>query len=225
MNIKDKKNFSMSIVLLGDFQPGMFQPLWFLDNGVITKAEYEAIIKNTGKTFVVNNAITSFETDIISFSVGQKRFQFLGKKEPFEKVIDSFKKVFDSLSTIPINAYGINFFFHLAVDNYKEMKTIGTLLAPRKYWESLYDTETQEDGLISMTMRKTTEYGCLNISIESSNAIKPGIFLNFNFHHSKKESSFVVGEIEEKLENQYKEYNSQVTKISDNIFEKINEYK
>ena len=223
MNTQERKYNSMSIVLLGDFQPAMFHPSWFLKNEVITKAEYDSIINSESNQLIASNAITQFETSMTSFSIEQKRLQLIGKKEPFEKCIDSFKKMFDSLTAIPIQAYGLNYFFHLKATK-EEMDIIGKNLAPRKYWTSVFDESENNDprnGLVSMTMRVVKDFGLLNVRIESSNRIQ-GIYFDYNFHNVQSNSeSFSVSDIIDTIDNQYNAFSSIVNDTTRSIIGKV----
>lgn len=227
MNSRDKKYYQMSIVLLGDFQPAMFQPYWFKDNGIINESEFEAITSNSAGQMLLSNIITQFETGTTAFRIEQKRFQIIGKTEPFEKTIDSFRKIFESLSSITVTAYGINYYFHLKADSKKELEEIGKRLAPRSYWGSLFDdsvdSANSKSGLVSITMRKIESFGYLNLTIETSNRIDTGgIFMNFNFHHVKEDSnSFIVAEVMDEIENQDMQYKDVVSKLTEEIVNEV----
>ena len=223
MNTENKKYKTMSIVLVGDFQPNMFQPYWFLQNEIITRSEYESILNNKDNEMLISNGLASFETGILGFRITQERFQIIGKNEPFEKVIDAFKKIFDDLSTISVKAYGINFTFHIESDE-KEMETLGKNLAPRRYWDSLWNKSSikddKESGLLSIVMRKKETFGEINISLESSKLIR-GIFMNFNFHHINVDNKpFRVADIETDLDQKYETYRKKVHDFTEDLISK-----
>ena len=226
MNSNNKIYYQCTLVLVGDFQPAMFQPLWFFKNKVITETEYNAIISSKNNELIVNNSLTQFETDLLSFQINQKRFQILGKKEPFEGVVDAFKNIFNSLSTIPLKAYGINYTFHLEAEDERELERIGKRLAPREYWSSiLSEDEDNQSGLVSLTMRKSVDYGQINITIESSKQVR-GIYFNYNFHHSVVEGydSFSTGDIERFIEEQSLDHKKTAFAITKDIVERITRY-
>lgn len=225
MNTSDKKYYQIVLVLVGDFQPAMFQPLWMKKIGVISDKEYESIISNQKRQLIVNTSLTEYETDLLSFHIDQKRFQIMGKKEPFEVIIDAFKKIFDSLSSIPLIAYGLNYNFHIEADDKRELQRFGKRLAPWNYWDSLLDEDDNESGLISMTMRKMVDYGQINVTVESSTMVK-GVYFGLNFHHSKVTGldSFSVGDIEKEIEKQFKDHESRTSLIVDDLVNKVVRY-
>lgn len=222
MKTQEKKYYSMSIVLLGDFQPAMFHPRWFFDNEIITEAEYNHIINNDSNQMISSNAITQFETDDLSFSVEQKRLQIIGKKEPFEKCIDAFKRMFDSLTAIPIQAYGMNYFFHLKASK-EEMEFFGKRLAPRQFWSSVFDEngDDPKNGLVSMTMRAVKTFGLLNVKVESSNRIA-GVYFDYNFHNVQENNEpFSVSDIIDGIDDQEELFSNLVNDMTNSIVEKV----
>ena len=223
MNTENKKYETMSIVLVGDFQPNMFQPYWFLQNEIITQNEYDSILNNKDSEMLITSGLSSFETGILGFRITQDRFQIIGKNEPFEKAIDAFKKTFDNLSTFSVKVYGINFTFHLESDE-KEMETLGKNLAPRSYWESLWNKSSiqndKNSGLLSMAIRKKETFGEINVSIESSKLVR-GVFLNFNFHHINADNQpFCVADIETDLDQKYEAYRKKVYDFTEDLISK-----
>ena len=131
MTNNEKKDYMSSIVLIGKFQPGMFHPFWFWKNDVITEDECKKITNDSEHPFVISNNISNFQTDKYNFRIMQDRFEIILNTKPYELIIDTFKKIFGSLSTIPITAYGLNFTFRLEYDA-NTMQRIGKKLAPRK---------------------------------------------------------------------------------------------
>ena len=224
----EKKDFMVSIVLIGKFQPGMFHPFWFWKNDVIAEDECKRITNDSEHPFVISNSFSNFQTDKYIFRISQERFEMTLNTKPYELIVDGFKKIFDSLSTIPITAYGINYIFRIEYDA-KMMQKIGKKLAPRKYWGSFFDDEIEpmQDGLTQISMKRVEDFGAINLILQPSrNSNESGIIFNFNFHHEKvnQGEAFDVAYIESVIENQYSRYLPRVNKLTDEIIEKVTSY-
>lgn len=223
----EKKDFMSSIVLIGKFQPGMFHPFWFWKNDVISEEECRKVTNDIEHPFVISNSISNFQTDKYNFRITQDRFEMILNTKPYELIIDGFKKIFDSLSTIPITAYGLNFTFRLEYDA-KTMQRIGKKLAPRKYWGTFFDNELypMQDGLTHISMKRAEDFGSLNLSLQpSKNSNEPGIIFDFNFHHERdKKDAFDVAYIESVIGDQYDRYLPRVNKLTDEIIERVTSY-
>lgn len=223
----EKKDFMVSIVLVGKFQPGMFHPFWFWKNDVLTEEECKKVTDSTEQPFVISNNLSAFQTDKYTFRITQDRFVIILNTKPYELIIDAFNKIFDSLSTIPVVAYGLNFTFRIEYDA-KTMQRIGKKLAPRKYWGSFFDDEIEpmQDGLTHISMKRVEKFGAVNISLQPSrNADEPGVIFEFNFHHEKKDKEdFDVAYIESVIASQYEEYYPIAMRLTDEIVERVTSY-
>ena len=193
MDFDNKKYYIMSLVFVGEYAPLMFQPLWFLNNDIIKQTEYESIESINKDKCLVSDTITFFETDNLSFRIDRNRFQIIVKKQPFELGIDTFEKIAEVFTSFPVKAFGINFSFHIQLDNTDDMKKLGEKIAPRNYWSELFanncDTDLVKSGLGSITFNKVEDFGAINVTMETSQRIKNGIFFNYNFHFAIKDSA------------------------------------
>lgn len=224
----EKKDFMVSVVLIGKFQPGMFHPFWFWKNDVITEEECKKITGDPKNQFIISNNLSAFQTEKYNFRITQDRFEMILNSHPYELIVDAFKKIFDSLSTIPVKAYGLNFSFRIEYDG-KMMQEIGKKLAPRKYWGSFFENEKEpmQDGLTHISMKRVEDFGAINISLQPSRNINaPGIIFDFNFHHEndKDKDSFDIAYIESMLDMQYEKYLPIANRLTDEIVERVTSY-
>lgn len=107
MDINEKKNYSSSIVLIGDFSPSMFQPYWFKYFNILDDREYSSIDE---KSTLVTPQLTIFQTEKFYFRIELKRFIVSIKYEPFELLIDMFSELKNNLENVVVKYFGINFF-------------------------------------------------------------------------------------------------------------------
>ncbi len=71
-----------SIVLLGNFNPKIFQPAWFVAEGLLQHQEAdEANIE------IIHSSVVIFRTDWMRMEVTQDRFIVTTSKEPYDRVL------------------------------------------------------------------------------------------------------------------------------------------
>ncbi|MBQ8321432.1 MAG: hypothetical protein IJX92_03610 [Clostridia bacterium] len=195
-----------SIVLIGDFNPLMFQPEWFKRNEIISPEEVNIAENNKTSPMVVSNQITMFKTSQLDIRIEQKRFQVIAEKEPFVVLKDFVIKTFEKFSGLIISAMGLNYSAHYNVGDKSKYQLVGDRLAPKKYWKSLLEDEVSGDdrksGLISITMQKNSDSDTEHIAmtLQPSAIIKPGIFINCNSHTDFKDDASMADNVMERLD-------------------------
>ena len=224
MDFDNKKYYIMSLVFVGDYAPLMFQPLWFVNNDIIKQTEYESIENINKDKCLVSDTITFFETDNLSFRIDRTRFQIIAKKKPFELGIDTFEKIVEVFTSFPVKAFGINFSFHIQLDDANDMEKLGKKIAPRDYWEELFtnncDTDLVKSGLGSITFNKVEEFGALNVTMETSQRIKNGVFFNYNFHFSGNDGNlYEVEDVKNLVKEKYTLFENRTSLITKNAIE------
>lgn len=183
----EKKQYS--IVLVGDFNPVMFQPEWFSRNLIISPEEVDFAKSQTATApLIVTPQLTAFKTSQFSIKIEQKRFQVICEKEPFILIKDFVVKTFEKLGGYTLNAYGFNYSAHYAVDTLETYQRIGDNLAPKQYWSSLLGDEIEgterKSGLTAIQMQKNKEdkKGQISLILQPSILLKPGVFMSCNDH-------------------------------------------
>lgn len=224
ISITNRKSYSSSIVLIGNFSPMMFQPYWFKHCNIINDDEYNSIEK-IGK-MIISDALTVFETDNLAFKIEEKRFTIIAKKEPFELMLDTFERLQEKLDSVLIEKYGLNFSFHVNLETSENYKIFGDVIAPKKYWEVLFsdakDTESKISGLASIAMRKQTDFGCINVKIESSAYYDYSVFFEYNFHfEGNPKEPFDILDVNESISNNYDNFSKYADKVSQHLIEGV----
>lgn len=220
IDIKNKKSYASSIVLIGNFSPMMFQPYWFKHCNILSDEEFNAIEKK--KKTVVTDPLTFFETENLVFRIEAKRLTIMAKKEPFELMLDTFERLQEKLDSVLIEKYGINFSFHIELETPENYKAFGDVIAPKKNWESLLsdavDVKEKVSGLASLTMRKQTEFGCINVKLESSAEYRNAVFFDYNFHfEGDPKEPFDILDVYDSISEKYNEFAEYAETVSQHL--------
>lgn len=179
-----------SIVLLGDFSPKIFHPIWFAQAELIGKSEAE-----NAEIEVVHADLASFSLDWLKVQVIQNRFALTTTQEShFEPLRDLAVGTFKLLSHTPIRAMGINRDMHFPMQSVEEWHAFGHRMAPKEHWGAL-----EKPGLISLTMqgvRPDESKGYIRVKVEPSTVVHPGIFFSVNDHFQVLDASSPKGSYE-----------------------------
>ncbi|MGH7802265.1 MAG: hypothetical protein ACREOW_16845 [Thermodesulfobacteriota bacterium] len=124
----------LSIVLVGDFNPKIFQPAWFGMEGLIRKNEVE-----TADIQIIHSDVVAFNVkDWLSFNVTRERLSAETAQEAYYEILrDLIVGTFKILRHTPIKMMGINHTRHFLMDSEQEWHKFGDKLAPKEYWKSL----------------------------------------------------------------------------------------
>ena len=96
---------TLSIVLLGKFNPAIFSPSWLAKAKIITEAEAEAATVN-----LIHPEIAQFTVEKFRFEVQKERFQVTTTVEPFVQLLDAVVNLFkEQLPHTPTDKMGINY--------------------------------------------------------------------------------------------------------------------
>ncbi|HAY21673.1 MAG TPA: hypothetical protein DCY27_05815 [Desulfobacterales bacterium] len=178
----------LSIVLLGDFNPKIFQPAWFAQENLIRAPEAEAAdIK------IINPEIVIFELEWLELQVTRDRCLFGTTQEAYYEVVrDLCLGTFKLLRHTPIQKMGINRNYHFRMNSVEEWHAFGHEVAPKELWISVLKTP----GLASLTiqgMREDDLKGYIRVKVEPSKRAHPGIYIQVNDHYEVEEASTSIG--------------------------------
>lgn len=179
----------VSIVLLGLFNPAIFQPMWFKAHGLIRGDEAESAQKIT----VISPEISQFKIGEFMMEVWRERFMASTNDTTlFQPLRDLVIGAFSLLEHTPIKAIGINRTMHFSIADIDTLNRFGDFLAPKDSWKELMDTP----GLAVMIMKypRANPQGEINVRIEASQKVIPGVYFDVNNHYElKKEETEVEG--------------------------------
>jgi hypothetical protein len=200
----------VSIILLGDFNPPIFNPEWLARHKIVgEQAAFESKIN------IIHPDISQFSVGSIEFVVERHRFQLLVRTAPFVRILDVVSKAFrEFLPHTPIRQFGINRSIHFSVGTETIRNAIGRKLAPLEPWgewgvQISKGSGELRGGMLNLSMfeqqmlekfrRKITASVQPSIGIPHSS----GIFVGVNDHHEPIEPPLSPRELLEMLESSF----------------------
>jgi hypothetical protein len=173
-----------SIVLLGSFNPRIFQPFWFAMQGLIRPEEAEK-----AELKLVHPQITAFDiADFAQLQVSHDRFAVTTLKEPV-LLRDLVLGVFQVLEHTPVRAMGINRDLHFALNSQEDWHALGDHLAPKMVWRELFAAEPRP-GLKTLVIegkRPGSNALYTRVKVEPSTRVPFGAYVHVNEHHQSED--------------------------------------
>ena len=181
---------TLSLVLLGDFNPVIFQPFWLANKNLIREDE----AKNA-KIDVIHNEIVRYEiADWLKVEVNKSRCEFKTTKSPyFEPLKDLAIGIFSILKETPIKSLGINHVYDLSLLSKENYFKIGNTLTPLNIW----DDTINEPKLLHLEIYEIERKGILGasrrirITPSDQNSISFGVSININNHFQLEEKGAI----------------------------------
>jgi hypothetical protein len=187
-----------SVVLIGSFNPKIFQPFWMAKHGLISEKAAEA-----AEISVIHSEISAFSIDgLFSIQVDRNRFAIERKIAPLILVSDTVVRLFSELLPhTPVQKMGINRFVHFNVGSFDERDRIGMTLAPQQPWgewgKKLSSGEgAKHGGMLSLAVVQKDvpdrPGGWVQAKIEPSTRVGgglTGIYMEVNDHYEITDES------------------------------------
>ena len=184
-----RKIYSHSLVLIGSFNPQIFQPAWLASEELVGKTEAEeATIK------VIHPDISDF--DVKNINVRVTRGQFLASTFQdgfFEILKDLVVGTFSVLGHTPANALGINQSMHIELPPKLLWNDYTATLVNATYWQEKLGEATMEDITYRRKRDNSTHAGYQRIRLQPSGRISQGLFFDFNDHYDLPEGNNHTG--------------------------------
>jgi len=182
----------VAIVMIGHFNPQIFQPFWLAHHDVISEESAESA--NVG---FVHPEITSFKLDgDFTVQVQRERFSIDRAVAPLIRIADVASRIFgDLLPHTPISQVGINRLLHFDVGSESTRDQIGFKLAPQEPWGEWgkllsHGEGLKHGGMSSLTMIQRDvpgrAAGWIQTKVEPSNVLnrgRTGIYVEINDHY------------------------------------------
>lgn len=182
---------SLAVVAVGDFAPGMFHPSWFEKLNLLGKNEVERAVES--EKLLVSSAQTIFSISGFEIQVHENRFQILTNREDLHQpLIDLVTSVLSILESNPIRAIGINWTIHLRAADVKKWHAFGDKMAPKEFWRQNWPHHVGLRALQIQLDKENEDDGYVNVNVEPSYEVKPGIFIRVNDHNDFKNKDAVA---------------------------------
>jgi hypothetical protein len=177
-----------SIVLIGDFNPKIFQPAWFASQDLIRNEEAQ-----NAEIQIVHQALVDFSLEWLKVQVRQDRFSAGTHLSPYYTPLKDFVVgTFRILRHTPIRMMGINCDYHLSIGSEDRWHALGHRLTPKEIWERVLE----KPGMRSLSVegvRPDQHKGRLLVRVEPSVRIKYGVFITVNDHYELKDTDSPLG--------------------------------
>jgi hypothetical protein len=174
-----------SIVMLGSFNPAIFQPEWFLRQELLPQGEADK-----ADLQIVHPQMTSFETERFLIQVTPERFNAATKPNTIHGPLrDLVLGTFFVLGHTPVTALGLNCILHFRMNSEKAWHRLGDRLAPKEPWAEVLEGHP---GLISLDIqaqRQDSDGSNVMVRVQPSVLVKPGVYFEINSHHPAKAGS------------------------------------
>jgi hypothetical protein len=168
----------VSIVLLGDFNPKIFQPAWFAAQGLIRQQEADE-----ANIDIIHPEVVSFSLEWLALQVTRERFMVSTAQQPYYRVLrDLVLGTFKLLQYTPLHKLGINTDMHFRMDSKESWHAFGHRLAPKEPWQDILKTPDMR-SLTVEGQRPDKFQGYIRVQVEPSARIYPGVYFQVNDHY------------------------------------------
>jgi hypothetical protein len=171
----------VAVVMLGSFNPSIFQPRWLASLEMIRPEEAE-----NATIAIIQTQVADFQTEWFRLQVLQNRFMLQSLDAThYEPVRDLAAGIFRLLPHTPVNRLGVTRWFHFPMENVDVWNGVGHRLAPKELWRPLMDGP----GLRSLLMeghRPGAEGAVSFVKIEPSLLVNPGVFIEVTEEYAPK---------------------------------------
>ncbi len=172
----------LNIVLLGDFNPKIFQPAWFGSQNLVQASEAEA-----ANIEILNPELSIFSLEWLQVQITRDRCTMGTMQEPYYEVLrDLCLSTFKLLKHTPIRIMGINRWSHFRKRSLEDWHALGHRLVPKDLWNNIL----KDPGMTSLTVQGKREdcfKGYIRVTVEPSLKIPNGVFIQVNDHYQADE--------------------------------------
>lgn len=160
MDLKKVRD-SVSIVLIGSFNPKIFHPVWLATNGLIkNKDADDADVK------VITADVAIFDLKWVNLTVEHDRFIAIpGDESTFSSSRDLVVGVFRLLEHTPIKQLGLNREIRFKMDSEEEWHRVGHSLAPKDLWNK-YLVKPGMRSISVVAERSDDHAGMINVTVK-----------------------------------------------------------
>ena len=214
------KERKLDIVLIGDFNPHIFQPEWFVLQKLLGDQEGES-----AKIEIIHSDIAVFTLDWLRFEATRTRLVATTRDDRYYEILkDLIIGAFTILSHTPLRMLGVNNTFDYMVNDEKTWHGIGDKLAPKDIWSKVIDSP----GLSSLAIAgKAVEVGnyknIVRVSVNPTK-VKLGLRVHINDHYELidgKDKSLGSNEVIDIFKKEWDNSQKKAVNIKNKFFEEL----
>ncbi|MAJ70677.1 MAG: hypothetical protein CBB67_008595 [Alteromonadaceae bacterium TMED7] len=175
----------ITLVILGSFNPTIFQPQWLIRNQLVAEEELSGDNINIE---LIHRDLTKFENNWFIIEVTPSRLLIKAKKSHrSEAVRDLICSIFAILSETPIESFGMNYIEEYRCASSSDWHAFGDTLTPKEIWHQAISTDesTKSIGMLQTEMRVErfdSLPGNINVKVAPSNFDPPKFKVHINDH-------------------------------------------
>ena len=175
-----------SIVLIGKFNPAIFQPAWLGACNLLRKEEVE-----DAAITMVSPQVTSFSAHWLTIQVLAERFTAItNDPAQYQALRDLVIGVFHLLEHTPFWVMGMNRDMHFKMESEEQYHRLGHLLAPKEIWKEILDTPGLRSLLMQGSLVRENGLSIAHyVRVEPSLRVAPGVFIQHNVEVSMPEAT------------------------------------
>jgi len=164
----------IAVVLLGRFNPRIFQPTWFAARELLTDVDVEP------KSIVMTDGFVAFETEYLRLLCAQDRCQFVSTETtPTPELIrDLVVGTFSILGETPVWEIGINHAIHIPAQVRRWDDVVAAMGDPQRSLVLLDDQSLQTVALRSP--RDDGYEGARTLALQPSVELVDGVYMTLN---------------------------------------------
>ena len=167
-----------SIVLLGNFNPAIFQPAWLAAKDLVRESEARSAVIE-----VIDPQIAQYRLDWMHLSVQRDRFA-VTTSDPAHRVSlrDLVIGIFGLLEQTPTTRLGLNRTMHVDMKDSESFHALGHLLAPKAPWAGILDNPGMR-SLLMEAPRSDGPRGKIYFTVEPSQTYPRSAFFEVNHEY------------------------------------------
>jgi hypothetical protein len=151
----------LAVVLIGDFNPKIFQPAWFAAEGLIQRQEAEA-----AQIEVIHPDLVVFELEWCKLQVSRDRFQLTTTHELYHETMrDLLIGTFELLRHTPVRMMGINRHMHFNIGSEENWNNLGHRLAPKAPWKDILINPGMRTLIMEESKRRDNLKGYIRVHV------------------------------------------------------------
>ena len=165
------------VVVVGRFNPAVFSPSWFEAHQMVGPEQAaDAAVQ------VIMPRLAVFRVGWLACQVDDNRLTLSTETvQEFGTLRDVAIGVLTTLPHTPISVMGLNRFFHVLYPNVESWHRVGDVLTPKETWEGLFSFAGMQS--VAIQGSRGGQYpGAVNVMIQPSNVVRPGVFISTNDH-------------------------------------------
>jgi hypothetical protein len=148
---------------------------------------------DAAKIGIIRPEVTIFSIEWCRIEVTEDRFAVGTTHEAyFERLAELVIKTFRILEHSPIRVMGINYDVHFRVESEEKWHEFGHKLTPKGIWARMFDNPGMRSLTIEESIRPDGYEGRIQVKVEPSIQLHPGIYISVNDHYETKEKNKVL---------------------------------